>query len=487
MFRILAAAVVGTVSVLTAALMSASFDGTPTSPLGYQGSAFIEGWSVNVHERSMVFSGTGQPLGDAIHPLEAQHGADCSAPPATHNTGASRSAAVFQCNDHIMMALNGSEYGANYLMPDRLADFSAGSVTVDFDLSTNRMSTRDWWDITISPFMDAQSLPLLSDLSGGCGFGFVDLQGHNRNSVVITTDNGDNVPKLRITRNGVCPEERYGPDFGGTAFDAGIVAGTNQSATRQMHRITLTPTSLRFERLASPTASAVVFIDQTFPALSWNQGVVQIGQHSYSPEKDNAGVPATWHLDNVSINPNVPFYLKNYPTYIGNGGGTLITDPAPAGAFLRFPAVCRVAVNGVFATKMVDGNQPQNASSYLVPIPQGSTSFAISFANDGWYQVGLGCNAKDFDVVSLVGGVPSTPTATASSSPTPPPTSTATSTPTPTATASPAPTATPTAPPTPTPTPQVCRVQVRNSFGNWTYNVGLGSYTGTMVAGECRR
>ena len=463
--------------VLVAFASSATFDGSPPAPLGHQDGAFLDGWSVNVHERSMAYS-PGGALGDGIHPLDAQHGADCASPPATHFTGTSRSAAVFQCRDHVMTALNGIEYGAIYLMPPALVDFSAGPAVIQWDMSTEKLSARDWWDLTVSPFTDSQSLPLLSDLSQG-----VDLQGPNRNAVFIGSDNAEGSPKLRVVRDGNWTA--YGSQFGGARPGDGVAAGTNEAATRQTFRLTVSTTSARFERLASSTAPALVFWEHSYPALSWTQGTVQWGHHSYTPEKDNAGVPATWHWDSFSIDPSIPFYLKHYPVYFG-GSGTLTTDPAPAGAYLRFSAVCRVSVDGVIASKMVYTGNPINASSYMVPVAEGSTSHAIAFSNDDWYTTGLGCNAKDFDVVSLNGGVPSS-TPTASSSPTPLPTSTATLTPTPTATASPVPTATPTAPPTPTPTPQACRVQVRNSLGNWTYNVGLGSYTGTMVAGECRR
>lgn len=459
----IAASILGS-SILGIALASGTFDGAPVAPLGYQQGTFLDGWSVNVHERSMASVAGGQGLGDAIHPLDAQHGTDCASPPATHNTGSSRSAAVFQCRDHMMTALNGDEYGVIYLMPPELVDFSAGPAVIQWDMSTEKMSVRDWWDVTISPLMDAQSLPLLSALSQG-----VDLQGPNRNAVFVGSDNGEGAANLQIVRNGSITD--YGPPgWAGVRPSDGVVAGTNQAATRQTFRITLTATSLRMERLESPTAPALVMLEQTFPALAWTQGIVQWGHHSYNPFKDNAGVPATWHWDNFSITPSVPFYLKHHSVYFGDGGGVLNIEPAPADAYLRFSAVCTTSVNGVVVSPMLMTN-PIGAASYLVPLPMGTTQVAIGLS-------GSHCNAKDFDVVSLTGGVPST------ASPTPSSTSTVIPTPTPTATSTPAPTATP---PTPTPTPQACRVQVRNSFGNWTYNVGLGSYTGTMVAGECRR
>lgn len=432
----------GAIIVVTAAASSSTFDGSPPTPLGYQQGTFMDGWSVNVHERSMAFSGAGQALGDSIHPLNAQHGADCAGPPATHTTGSSRSAAVFQCRDHIMTALNGTEYGVIYLMPGEQADFSTQAV-IQWDMSSEKMSARDWWDVTISPLLESQSLPLLSDLSQG-----VDLQGPNRNAVFIGTDNAEGAPHLKIVRNGQV--EDYGPpSWAGHRLSDGIAAGTNQAATRQTMRFTLTRTSAKLERLSSATASAMTFFDASFAPLAWTQGAVQWGHHSYTPEKDNAGDPATWHWDTFSIDPAVPFYLKHYPRYIGNGGGTLVTDPAPANAYLRFSAVCRIAVDGFIAPKMVYAGNPINASSYLVPIAEGTTAHAISFSADDWYF--HGCNAKDFDVVSL-GGAPS-PTATTSPAPTP----TVTQSPSPTATSLPTPT------PTVVPTPDVrrYRCQVR--------------------------
>lgn len=436
---------------LILASASGTFDGSPPTPLGYQQGTFLDGWSVNVHERSMASVAGGQGLGDAIHPLAAQHGADCASPPATHNTGNSRSAAVFQCRDHMMTALNGDEYGVIYLMPPELADFTNGPAIIQWDMSTEKMSVRDWWDVTISPLMDAQSLPLLSALSQG-----VDLQGPNRNAVFVGSDNGEGAANLQIVRNGSITD--YGPPgWAGVRPSDGVVAGTNQAATRQTFRITLTTTSLRMERLESPTAPAVVMLEQTFPALGWTQGVVQWGHHSYTPEKDNAGVPSTWHWDSFNIDPAVPFYLKHHSVYFGDGGGVLNIEPAPAGAYLRFSAVCTTSVNGVIVSPMRMTN-PIGAASYLVPLPVGTTQVSIGLS-------GSHCNAKDFDVVAMNGGIPSPPTQTAT-----PGTGTPTPTvlPSPSATSTPSATQTPSASPTPLPTPtpdsRRYRCQVRQGF-----------------------
>lgn len=447
---------------------SGTFDGTPPAPLPHTQSTFMAGWDRQIHERSMAFSGTGTPLGDAIHPLNAQHGPDCAGPPATHNTGSSRGAAVFQCNNHVMTALNGDEYGVIYLMRDQMADFSAGPAVIEWEMSTEKLSVRDWPDITISPLMDAQALPLLSDLSNG-----VDLQGPNRNSIVITTDNAEGSPNLKVVRNG-----NVTAHGGSTPLNAGISGTVNQAATRQPMRITLSQTSVRFERLASATAPAVVYFDTPIAALGWAQGVVQFGAHSYDPGKDGAGVPGTWHWDSFSITPSVPFYLDYRGGYLGSAG-TVTTEPAPANAYLRFAAVCRVSVDGVFASKMVYSGNPLNASSYLVPVAAGSTQHTIAFANDEWYETGFGCNAKDFSVVSEAGGVASpTPSPTSSSTGTSTPTPTASPSPSPTATSSPTPTPSASPSPSPTPSPDLrrYRCQVRQGF-SWV-TVWDGTFAG---------
>ena len=55
------------------------------------------------------------------------------------------------------------------------------------------------------------------------------------------------------------------------------------------------------------------WVDADIPTLDWSQGVVQLGHHSYNPEKDcnydGTCGPNTWHWDNVSITPAVPFTI----------------------------------------------------------------------------------------------------------------------------------------------------------------------------------
>lgn len=431
--RILVAAVLVAAVGLTTAL-AATFDGAPPAPLPFVQLAESANFDVQVHERGSL---TSLPL------INAQHGPDCSAPPATHpNT--TFEGAVYQCANHIMTAMNGPEYGLIVLTPNQILDFAAGGA-VSFDVSTERMSVRDWWDVTVSPFMDAQALPLLSDLSQG-----VDLQNPNRNAVVIATDNGEAAPNLKVMQNGV--QTSYGPPgWAGTPINAGILAGTNQAATRQPFRLTLTTTHVRFERLATATGQAEVFIDQNIPALNFTQGVVQIGHHSYNPTKDGAGTSATWHWDSVAVSPAIPFSIQRANERLSLGG--IVTFPsAPAGAFLRFSALCKPVVNGVALSPMTDSGHREHSASYMVAIPAFSTSASLSFIQD---TVGT-CNGKDFHLWALPSRstpIPSptnTPTATSTSTPSATPIATSTPSPVP-------PTATATATPTASPKPWYCR------------------------------
>ena len=80
-------AAIWTPAFASAAAYLAPFDGNPSKPLP----SSPTGWDV-------TFVGDPQPM-------EAQHGADCGAPPATHHV-ASLEDMVFECKGHIMTAIN---------------------------------------------------------------------------------------------------------------------------------------------------------------------------------------------------------------------------------------------------------------------------------------------------------------------------------------------------------------------------------------------
>lgn len=418
----------------------ATFTGAPSSPAAMPPA--ISDFDVQVHSRD---SDTWFQL-DAIN---AQHGPDCSAPPNSHpNT--SYEGTVFQCKDHLMTALNAGGYGVVYLTPNQLFDFSSGG-SVQWEMSTERMSTRDWWDLYITPWENNLTLPLISDLSQG-----VDLQGAPLNVIHVGGDNGEGSPVLTVVRNGVEQKYQSGSEVSSVGYQ--VAVGTNESATRQTFKLTVANGRIKFERLASATAVALTFWDVSAP-VSFTQGVVQFGHHSYNPTKDGAGVPQTRHWDNISINPAQPFTMIKADRRYTEGGTVNFNKPAPANAYLRFSGICKISVDGVAVQRAADydrwnmGYHAEHQSSYFVPIAQGKSSVNISFADDGWYQTGLGCIAKDFSIWSKDSASNTTQlTAT-------PTTAQPTSTPTSVATTPAAPTKTPvqpTATPTrPTMTPTV--------------------------------
>ncbi|MFN0146599.1 MAG: hypothetical protein ACKVT1_08820 [Dehalococcoidia bacterium] len=461
---------------------TATFTGAPLSPAsmaGVPGGAALANFDVQVHSRD---SNTWYQLEN----MNAQHGSDCSAPPATHSTN-SYEGAVFQCKDHVMTAINASGYGLIYLTPNQMVDF-AGGGSVSFELSTERMSTRDWFDIWVSPYNDNVALPFDA--------GDVDLQGEPRNTIHIGINNAQSVPIVRVIRNG--SSSVLNDVYNSPSWNANIVAGTNQSATRQPFKLTLTPTHIRFERLASATGAAVVFVDKDIPALNWTQGVVQFGHHSYNPTKDGSGVPATRHWDNFTISPSVPFtIIKADRRYIDNASQTLtFAQPAPTGAMLRFSAIGKVDVSfdgGAFqpAAKqwaMTNGTHLEHMSSFWTPMPAGARTVKLRFSNDGWYTTGYPMIAKDFAIFSngtasvppptatpaTPTAAPATPTATPATPTATPATPTATpATPTATPAAPTATPATPTATPaTPTATPTA---SPSPSAGTWTLSASATS------------
>ena len=356
----------------------ALFDGKPDQPLP---ACDIPDWDVQVHSRDIS-------TWYELESIQAQHGADCSGPPSSHENH-TYEASVFQCRDHVMTAINAGGYGAIYLTPNQMLDFSAGG-SVSFDVSTARMSTRDWWDVWVTPYEDNLALPFDS--------GEVDLQGTPRRFVHVDTGNAEGAPV--VTVNGTT----YNTGWNTAPFNQGVTS-TNPAADRQPFRITLSRTNIKVERLASATGSAEVFIEASFPALNWTTGVVQIGQHSYNPTKDGSGVPATWHWDNIGVSPTLPFtIIKGDRRFVDSVNQPVtFASPAPTNAMLRFSAVGIVDVSfdggatyqrAVRQWASANGIHPEHMSSYWTPIPTGTSSVKFRFSADGWYPGPF--IAKDF-------------------------------------------------------------------------------------------
>jgi hypothetical protein len=130
----------------------------------------------------------------------------------------------------------------------------------------------------------------------------------------------------------------------------------------------------------------VWWIDSDMPDLDWTSGVVQIGHHSYTPNKDcldNSCGPNTWHWDNVVIDPAIPFTMIKAEDRAVTVSGTTVNFPAaaPADAFLRFAGhgtdIQVKAGSGAWEDATVQAASdpvPEGFKSYWMPIAEGTTS-----------------------------------------------------------------------------------------------------------------
>jgi hypothetical protein len=343
-----------------------TFDGSPGQPLSV---CAAEGWDIQVHSRDAA---TWQQL----EPIDAQHGDDCSAPPATHHLSGAYADAVFQCRDHIMTAINAGGYGVIYLTPDVLLDLSRGTGTVKFDLSTLRMSIRDWVDVWITPYDDNLTLPFDQ--------GDVDLQGVPRTGIHVSMSSFNGETTFKCSRI----DDFHESDIQGTPWDSIDqhlkAAGRAPSATvRDTFELDLSRDHIKFW---SPTITGWSACDSALAQLPFDRAVVQFGHHSYNPGKDGSGVPATWHWDNVSIQPAQPFTLIKADRRFVDGDSQPLTfeSPAPANGMLRFSA------NGEAIEVSFDDGRSWSAArvqpaaesvdrfqSYFTPVPAGTARIRI--------------------------------------------------------------------------------------------------------------
>jgi hypothetical protein len=355
-------------------------------------------WDVTVHSRDV-------DTWERLPAVEAHHDEACSSPlaekPLATHAVTSYEDAVFQCRDHVMTSINTPGYGLIELTPAAMVDFSGGVATVRVDVSTWRSSTRDWWDIWITPFDDNLQLPFTSTDP--------DLHGPPMNAINITMP-GENVFLATLYREGQPPLELNGAGWQHTPYNQWL---TPDPARRDTFELKISRTSLEFGMPNYPTAEK--WVDATFDQLDWSQGVVQFGHHSYNPTKDcnvanNPGPdgtcqPNTWHWDNVQISPAAPFTMikSDRRSVIGEQTAVNFAAPAPGNAHLRFAGVGeRIDVSfdgGSTWTKAQTQRHlaPTNAGhfdSYWTPIPAGTTS--VTFRGQG--QSGAPWAARDISI-----------------------------------------------------------------------------------------
>lgn len=401
----------------------------PIAPLAISQSVTYPGWDVQLHNRDNPFNWEA--------PMLAMHGADCAPPPATHQLSEVAKSS-YVCRNHLMTALNAQGYGEIIHTPNQLLNCSAGCV-VQWNMSTHKMSGRDWPDLWLTPWADNLALPIEESLP--------DLQGLPRQGIHVTAANGQNAWLLNTISNYAASGV---PSVWWVGMHEGVLPNTDQDAVRQTFRLTITPGHVKFERLASATATQFTWVDENCTCLLASDYVVQWGHHSYTPEKDGAGIPATWHWSDFSLSDATPFTLIHATPRVATQNDQVITfaQPAPQQAFLRFGGLCKVSLsyNGGGTFNVVNPQKPTTrrelTNSYFVPIPAGTANVVVRFAADDWFNGP--CRVTDAAVWSKGGQIPQpTPTNTPIVVPT------ATNTPVVLPTA----TNTPLIPPTPTSTP----------------------------------
>lgn len=373
-----------------------NFSGRPSSPLNY---ANPNNWDI------MVFGV------DARQPNLAQHGPACEAPGFPYVPGvnthsfSTQNQAVFICNDHVMTSVGVAGYGAVYMTPPAVADFSAGSARIAWDMSTLRTSSRDWVYITITPFSEHHELPYINTDQH--------IPPHNIKIALAGTDN------FELFQNGGFQNSKLGNTDTSTTWDDVFRAQTPPTAQSPVRRdtfeITLSRTNIS---LCMPNytwrgqqpfcwARNVVLRESLSPDVWGDQASVQFTHVSYNAEKsceqeaidagytDDKGQPTslrdqfdivhnafgdehcpsnTWHWDNVSINPAVPYSViqSNPPDFISNSGSAFrvnFLSPAPINSNLSFVSW------GDTPKLQVSYN---NGSTWLQPRFQQATAFAHS-------------------------------------------------------------------------------------------------------------
>lgn len=357
-----------------AATFSFDWKGTPATPLPWV-PATMNDWDVVVHDRDVAG-------GKAYPSTMAQHGSNCAAYPASHFVNDTNNA-VFICNNHVMTAVNSPGYGEIELTPAQLADWSSGTVRITWQVSTLRTSDRDWWDVNVTPFAENLVTPIDNSVDG---------EGEPRDHVNCAMS--ASIPTTFSCYVRTAFAETDLPRRPSRSMEEAL-GGTTSGVTRTRFELDISANHIRF---GMPDQDNW-FVDAA-TSLAFHQGVVQIGHHTYDPDKTstcpaigNTGCTGdTWHWSAFSISSAVPFTMMRLSptTNAPAGGGSQVLvyrlpQPAPSDAYLRFSA------SGDFLFYSVDGGKTwsrcieQQAShmnnsswkNYFIAIPAGTASIRL--------------------------------------------------------------------------------------------------------------
>jgi hypothetical protein len=357
------------VSGVTSSAFSFNWTGTPSSPL----SVVPNSWDVQVHKRA---------LGDTMDPMLAQHGADCSAPPATHPIS-TLAAGVFICKDHLMTAIGDEGYGEIALTSDHMVDFSSGTAAIQISVSTLQLNPSDWIEVWVSPFAENIALPFLC-----CA---PDLQGPPRHALRFSLNHSEILGTYegKVARYDNFTETDL-PQSGSSRL-ASLLAPS--AAVRTTYEIDISSGHVRF---GLPSLN-VWWTDTNVAPLSFSQGIVQLVHHSYNPNKHCPGCGVdTFHWSGFSISNAVPFTIINGNERSIHAGANVVNFPAPAPAnsFLRFSGIgpqrrtFSVSYDGGAswaspALQAQNGTIDEHFSTYWTPVPAGTRK--VMFRGNDWW------------------------------------------------------------------------------------------------------
>jgi len=360
-------------------LAPGTFDGSPLEPAAFDSAGFLDGWDITVD---------GAENGDqSMSVASAHHGADCGPPPNMHPVSVFE-AAVFQCRDHFMTVGEGGDgkYTIISITPPSLLDFSAGEACASVDISTWRGSDRDWWELWLTPFADNLTEPHQDWLPAA--------NGEPRNALMVRLEGADSLQAFSVKN-----------------FDAEEVARASlsdlvdqPSATARLpHSLCVSKDGLTFSIGGKTALKAPLSID------GWDKAVFQMQHSTYNPEKGSCvqacGIN-TWHWDNVTLSPSVPFYIDRATPR--HGTEFSFSSPTPPGSYLRFSGLgnWQYSVNGgqswaPVARQAMESDRPEHAQSYWQPLPEGVTKVLLRGLTDG-----AGVVARDVHVWSLNADAP---------------------------------------------------------------------------------
>lgn len=462
----------------TSPVYTETFDGAPQQPQPWQ----------NPHNWDIVVLGFDARVGSEDPQRQshnvAGHGPNCEAPgfPFTPtNTHQMRSALdmVFICGvgagTHLMTGAGICGYCAVYMTPPVVADMSQGPAQISIDMSTLRTSPRDWVQWVLTPD------------DGHHELAFISTDQHMPANYVKIEMAGTNVFIIKQRVNGGQEMAVSSDTF--TTYDTVLARQVppllTSMARRDTFQATISPTRLSFcmPKYAFCWANDVTLPVPLDPAIWHNKVQQQINHVSYNAQKgceqaafdagfnvneleDQFGIvnsdwtfqrcpPSTWHWDNLTINPAIPYVVipavpATFETFSSAPTTVNFAAPAPAGARLSFLAwgdtpQLRVSYDGG-ATWLAPRFQPSLATAHqeygeqvYTSIPEGQRSIMLR-GSPSWVQF----IANTFKIVGAPGGAPA-PIPTSPPTPTVPP---ATATAMATIQATAVPTSTPTATPT---------------------------------------